>query len=187
MFRSTVAAAVVAMVVLFTVVLPAEYGIDPTGAGRVLGLTEMGEIKQELSEEAAQDALKHGSTEQSSTLWLKMIDVFVAPVNAQESWRDELVLTLAPGDSAEIKLGMKKGDTAEYTWVTDGGRINYDLHAHGDGESATYGKGRGKTSDEGSITASFAGNHGWFWRNRDKKDVTVTIRLRGEYKELIRE
>ena len=60
LFRSTVAAAVVAMVVLFTVVLPAEYGIDPTGAGRVLGLTEMGEIKQELSEEAAQDALKHG-------------------------------------------------------------------------------------------------------------------------------
>ena len=82
---------------------------------------------------------------------------------------------------------MKKGDTAEYTWVTDGGRINYDLHAHGDGESTTYGKGRGKTSDAGSITASFAGNHGWFWRNRDKKDVTVTIRLRGEYSELIRE
>ena len=187
LFRSTVAAAVVAMVVLFTVVLPAEYGIDPTGAGRVLGLTEMGEIKQELSEEAAQDAVKHGSTEQSSSLWLKMIDVFVTPVNAQESWRDELVLTLAPGDSAEIKLGMKKGDTAEYTWVTDGGRINYDLHAHGDGESTTYGKGRGKTSDAGSITASFAGNHGWFWRNRDKKDVTVTIRLRGEYSELIRE
>ena len=187
LFRSTVAAAVVAMVVLFTVVLPAEYGIDPTGAGRVLGLTEMGEIKQELSEEAAQDAVKHGSTDQSSSLWLKMMDVFVAPVNAQESWRDELVLTLAPGDSAEIKLGMEKGDIAEYTWVTDGGRINYDLHAHGDGESTTYGKGRGKTSDAGSITASFAGNHGWFWRNRDKKDVTVTIRLRGEYSELIRE
>ena len=187
LFRSTVAAAVVAMVVLFTVVLPAEYGIDPTGAGRVLGLTEMGQIKQELAEEAAQDAVNHGGTEQSSSLWLKMIDVFVAPVNAQESWRDELMLTLAPGDSAEIKLGMKKGDTAEYTWVTDGGRINYDLHAHGNGESATYGKGRGKTSGEGSITASFAGNHGWFWRNRDKKDVTVTIRLRGEYKELIRE
>ena len=44
LFRSTVAAAVVAMVVLFTVVLPAEYGIDPTGAGRVLGLTEMGAV-----------------------------------------------------------------------------------------------------------------------------------------------
>ena len=33
-------------------VLPAEYGIDPTGVGRALGLTQMGEIKVQLAEEA---------------------------------------------------------------------------------------------------------------------------------------
>ena len=187
LFRSTVAAAVVALVVLVTVVLPAEFGIDPTGAGRALGLAEMGAIKQELSEEAEQDKIEHGGSEQSSSLWLKIVDIILPPVNAQENWRDELVLTLAPGDSSEIKLQMKKGDTAEYTWITNGGRINYDLHAHGNGESVTYEKGRGKTSGEGSITAPFAGNHGWFWRNRDKSDVTVTIRLRGEYAELIQD
>ena len=33
--------------------LPAEYGIDPTGGGVLLGLTDMGAIKQQLAGEAA--------------------------------------------------------------------------------------------------------------------------------------
>src|SRR5215210_4257140 len=53
--RSTLIAAGVAAALLVTVVLPAEYGIDPTGAGRALGLTEMGEIKTQLHEEAESD------------------------------------------------------------------------------------------------------------------------------------
>jgi hypothetical protein len=56
MLRSVLIALVVAVLLLFTVVLPAEYGIDPTGAGRVLGLTRMGEIKVRLAKEAAADA-----------------------------------------------------------------------------------------------------------------------------------
>lgn len=53
--RSTIIAAIVALVLLVTVVMPAEYELDPTGAGRLLGLTEMGEIKGQLAEEAAAD------------------------------------------------------------------------------------------------------------------------------------
>jgi hypothetical protein len=56
MLRSVLIALAVALLLLFTVVLPAEYGIDPTGAGRVLGLTRMGEIKVRLAKEAAADA-----------------------------------------------------------------------------------------------------------------------------------
>ncbi len=52
LLRSTLLAAVIASVLLATVVLPAEYAIDPTVAGRLLGLTEMGEIKSQLAEEA---------------------------------------------------------------------------------------------------------------------------------------
>ena len=54
--RSTLIALVLAAAVLLTVVLPAEYGIDPTRIGRVLGLTQMGEIKVRLAREAAADA-----------------------------------------------------------------------------------------------------------------------------------
>ena len=56
MLRSVLIALAVALLLLFTVVLPAEYGIDPTGVGRVLGLTRMGEIKVRLAREAAADA-----------------------------------------------------------------------------------------------------------------------------------
>lgn len=55
LLRSTLLAAVVAGILLITVVLPAEYGIDPTRIGRVLGLTQMGEIKVRLAREAAAD------------------------------------------------------------------------------------------------------------------------------------
>ena len=51
--RSTILTAISAVVLLVAVVLPAEYGIDPTGIGRVLRMTEMGEIKQQLAAEAA--------------------------------------------------------------------------------------------------------------------------------------
>ena len=43
--KSTLIAAVSAVAILTLVVLPSEYGIDPTGIGRVIGLTEMGDIK----------------------------------------------------------------------------------------------------------------------------------------------
>ena len=56
MLRSVLIALAVALLLLVTVVLPAEYGIDPTGVGRVLGLTRMGEIKVRLAKEAAADA-----------------------------------------------------------------------------------------------------------------------------------
>ena len=56
LIKSTILAAVTAGVLLVTVVMPAEYGIDPTGIGNALGLKRMGEIKTSLVEEAAADA-----------------------------------------------------------------------------------------------------------------------------------
>lgn len=53
LFRSTLIAAAVAIVLLVAVVMPAEYGVDPMGVGRLLGLTEMGRIKVALAKEAA--------------------------------------------------------------------------------------------------------------------------------------
>ena len=52
LLRSTAVAALIATGLLVTTILPAEYGIDPTGAGRALGLTQMGEIKISLATEA---------------------------------------------------------------------------------------------------------------------------------------
>lgn len=54
--RSTFIAATIAAILLVTIVLPAEYGVDPLRIGRVFGLTQMGAIKVQLAEEAAADA-----------------------------------------------------------------------------------------------------------------------------------
>ena len=56
LIRSTLIAGGAAAALLTIVYLPAEYGIDPTGFGAILGLTEMGQIKQQLYAEAEADA-----------------------------------------------------------------------------------------------------------------------------------
>ena len=56
LIRSTILSGAAALGVLTVVYLPAEYGIDATGFGAVLGLTEMGQIKQQLYAEAEADA-----------------------------------------------------------------------------------------------------------------------------------
>ncbi|WP_374398116.1 hypothetical protein [Tabrizicola sp.] len=52
LLRSSLKAAGVAVALLTVFYLPSEYGVDPTGLGGVLGLTEMGQIKQQLYAEA---------------------------------------------------------------------------------------------------------------------------------------
>ncbi|SEQ92223.1 transmembrane anchor protein [Thalassovita taeanensis] len=185
LIRSTAIAAVSAVAILVTVVLPAEYNIDPTGIGGVIGLTEMGEIKTQLAEEAEADRLMELEAQDESSLMNDIFGFFVGAAHAQEAeiWRDETTFTLAPGDSAEWKLVMEEGQTVEYRMMVDGGRVNFDLHGHGGGKSVTYKKGRGSTGDEGQIVAAFDGEHGWFWRNRDNLVVTVTVQVRGEYAE----
>ncbi len=185
LIRSTVIAGASAVAILVTVVLPAEYGIDPTGVGRVLGLQEMGEIKSQLADEAEADR-KLESQDQSSLL-NDVFGLFVGSAHAQEAevWQDETSFILTPGESAEWKLVMEEGATAEYRMVVTGGRVNFDLHGHGGGRSITYEKGRGSTGAEGTIEAAFAGEHGWFWRNRDSGDVSVMVQVRGDYSEIV--
>ena len=183
--RSTIVAGIGAVAIGLMVYLPAEYGTDPTGVGSILGLTEMGEIKQQLAAEAAADEALHGG-DASSSLINDIFGLFVGAAHAQEVWRDEITFTLAPGESTEIKAKMEVDVTLTYAWVATGGRINFDLHAHAGSDAVTYEKGRGQTSGEGSFEAAFAGDHGWFWRNRDSADVTVTLQLRGDYSGIVR-
>jgi hypothetical protein len=185
LLRSTAIAAVSAVAILVTVVLPAEYNIDPTGIGGVLGLAEMGEIQTQLAEEAEADRLLELEAQEQSSLMNDIFGLFVGAAQAQEAevWRDEITFTLAPGESAEWKLVMEEGQTVEYRMMVEGGRVNFDLHGHGGGNSVTYEKGRGSTGDDGTIIAAFDGEHGWFWRNRDSAEATVTVQVRGEYAE----
>jgi hypothetical protein len=202
LIRSTLMAAVAAGVLLTTAVLPAEYGIDPTGIGSVLRLTEMGKIKNKLAVEAAADAASAKAAAPASPQDPKVGTrnaAVVAPTAPaalaqttpavvtgapQSQWRDTVPLTLKPGEGTEVKLKMTEGAKAQYAWVVEGGEVNYDAHGDGGSRSISYKKGRGASSDEGVLTAAFTGNHGWFWRNRGTADVKLILRTRGEYTEI---
>lgn len=200
LIRSTILALFIAAGLLVTVVLPAEYGIDPSGAGRALGLTEMGQIKVSLAKEAAlvsapavpalPTTLSVAAPAIVPTLPVPVHvpeDVPPAPAPAPTTNSHETAVSLKPGEGKEIKLVMREGAKARYSWSTDRGVVNYDMHAdsvnpprdyHG------YTKGTGVGSDKGELVAAFEGSHGWFWRNRTEHDVVVTLKTEGEYTEL---
>ena len=200
LLRSTLIAAGVALVLLITVVLPAEYGVDPTGVGRLLGLTEMGEIKMALAKEAAAADSVEAAARASGTRDSVQPAAPTAPVAAPaaaaataETPRPDssnshvTEIVLRPNEGKEIKLAMRKDARVTYSWSTDRGVVNYDTHADAPGISYHgYGKGTAKPSDEGVLVAAFDGMHGWFWRNRGSEPVTVTLRSNGDYQELKR-
>jgi hypothetical protein len=195
--RSTLIAVGVAAVLLVGVVLPAEYGVDPVGVGRILGLTEMGEIKMALAREAdaaaaAERVAVTSSTRTAPTPSASGVDSAVpATVGASDSVRrDSVQVVLAPGEGREIKLVMLRGSAVRYAWSSDAGGVNYETH--GDTLNApagvfhSYNKGRGARADSGRFVAVFDGQHGWYWRNRNSGPVTVTLRMEGVYSEIKR-
>lgn len=207
LLRSTFIAAAVATLLLITTVLPAEYGIDPTGAGRYLGLTTMGEIKASLAEENAQEEKKAAlltetpvESDQQVTLPTSLIktestNVSEAIAAAKPVTQplpsslpsDQTEVTLLPGEATEIKLGMSKGAVVTYEWSAKGGPVNFDTHGDAPGlDYHGYGKGRQVTGDKGVLEAAFDGKHGWFWRNRSANSVTIYLTTQGDYQSIQR-
>ncbi len=193
LLRSTAIAIVTAAVLLTTVVFPAEYGIDPTNVGKVLGLTAMGKIKASLAAESA--AEQTGAKAKPST----------APINAAPQPQstagstpaadsvartDETVVILKPGEGVEVKMTMQKGASVKYTWKTDGGLVNHDTHGEpSNGPTNTvhrYLKEKQVAGNSGEFAAAFDGHHGWFWRNRSDGDVKITLNTNGYYSEIKR-
>lgn len=194
LLRSTAIAVAAAAAILVTVVLPAEYAIDPTGAGRALGLTEMGEIKSQLADEAARDKAKDNGAaapDRRSGLADGILSLLISPANAQTavppgsatiSQKTEAkTYTLKPGEYIEAKLGMKKGGKVKFKWSVADGTVNYDMHGEAGQTSKSYAKGRSSAGDEGVLEAAFDGSHGWFWRNRGSAPVKVALQVEGPY------
>src|SRR5215218_2711612 len=129
--RSTLIAAGVAAALLVTVVLPAEYGIDPTGAGRALGLAEMGEIKTQLHNESEADAAMDRTRlapaapapeKRSRLIGNIFAQLVIGSAAAQTATpaaiqTQEITLSLAPGEGTEVKADMKKGSKLIYAWT----------------------------------------------------------------------
>lgn len=192
LIKSTAIAAVSAVVVLVTCVMPAEYAIDPTGIGKVLGLTKMGEIKQSLAQESVNGLnaeLAVNSVEQSSARTSTQmateenLQITMPAIN-----KESIVLELKSGQATEVKLTMPQSASVNFAWRATGGGLNYDMH--GDAVNAPkgfyhgYRKGKNETAQQGILKAAFDGKHGWFWRNRTENTVILILNVEGQFSEM---
>ena len=141
-----------ASAVFVTLVLPAEFGVDPTGVGRALNLTGL----------AGEQVVNARRTETPLAM-------------------DERSLALEPFESVELKYDLAAGDGLVYAWTAEA-EVFFDLHAEpadappGVAESFLQGRRR---ADAGTYTAAFDGRHGWFWENRGPTPLTVRLRVAG--------
>ena len=200
LIKSMVLALIAAVVILVTIVLPAEHAIDPTGIGRMLKLTQMGEIRQQLAAEAEADRIKDQQQqpapqpEKRSGLMDRLAALIISPAAAQDrivvaqaaAKKEELTITLKPTEGVEYKLIMVKGAAVQFDWMVEGGVVNYDMHGtpKGSGKETSYKTERGVAKQRGTLTAGFDGSHGWFWRNRGTQPVTIKLKVEGAYSDL---
>ena len=160
-------AAGVAAVALVVFILPAEYGIDPTGAGSALGLTKLAEPG--LSEEQIRGNERTGV--------LTLSDTPLEIENAADRWQ----ITLPAYGAIELKYTLDQAAPIEFSWQATG-PLYYDMHSHpfegGDALTETYSLGT-SNGMQGRYVAAFEGLHGWYWQNRTLSPVTLTVEAAG--------
>lgn len=149
---ASLSALTAAALVLFGAVLPAEYGYDPIGTGKMLGLTAL-------------------SKSEAETLYTTNMPL----------QQDAIVFELEPFEAVEYKYRLADEHVLLFSWESDG-ELLFDLHAEPDGAKVgyaeTFEKSRG-TRRAGQYTAAFDGIHGWYWQNRTEDTVVLTLQSSG--------
>ncbi len=163
--RATLAALLVAGVVLVTVVLPAEFDMDPLGTGEMLGLVV-------LSESGSGGTMVGDIPVRSDGI-----------IAHRSSYRiDERTFELAPGEFVEYKYRLEQGRSMLYSW-TASFWVRSEMHSERDGAPAGTAEFfevlEEALQGHGSYVAPFPGIHGWYWHNESDRPVTVTIHATG--------
>jgi hypothetical protein len=156
-----------AVAVLF--VLPAEFGIDPTGLGEKMGLTKIADPG--MSAEQQRGALREGVLTLSDS----------EPEPPAGAVTDHWERSLAPFESIEFKYTLSEGEPMVFAWSATG-EVGYDMHAHpfDGGEELTESYGVDDASSmQGTYVPAFTGIHGWYWQNKSSDNVTLTLDAAG--------
>jgi hypothetical protein len=191
LLRSSAVAAAVAAVILGVAVLPAEYGIDPTGIGKMLGLTalhaapaasQMQTLPQPLTPPSEQGSQVSARGEQRA--------LTIASRQSISYRTDRRDITLLPGQGLEMKALMSKGATLIYAWKTsDGAALEHDFHGEpvpaGPDEFESYIEDKNVSESNGALVAPFTGLHGWYWKNHNSTPVTLVLDASGFYTDMI--
>lgn len=166
---ATGAALAIALTVLLVAVLPAEFGIDPLGTGKALGLLALADT--------ATDEPVASSTREA-------VRVGVHTPQTGPLAQDTFTVELRPFEGVEYKYRVEEGRSFVYAW-TASADVGYDFHGEPDGAPAkyseSYGKGTGRLA-QGLFIAPTPGIHGWFWENPGAGRVKITLTTSGFFR-----
>jgi len=169
--KATGIALIVALVLLFTAVLPAEYGFDPLKTGSALGLTG-------ISESQVKEVKGAAPTPAPGQTGVYTAQPKIYKVDSQD-------FQLHPGEGVEMKYHLQKGAAMVYGWKADG-KLTFEFHGEPDQkptkdyfESYELDNKIGKDASYGSFTAPSTGIHGWFWQNKGNKVVQFHLNVAG--------
>lgn len=186
---ATVVSLVVAVVLLFVAVLPAEYGIDPLGTGKALGLTDLAKAGDSPAKAAGDTPTISPVLVQTADGGTAVKNTFIAqPARYKVDSRE---VTLAPDEGMEIKYNMQKGAGLIFSWKANA-KLAYEFH--GEPDKKPEGKGgtdyyesydlddkEGKDQVHATFVAPSTGVHGWFWQNKTQEPVTLKLVSAGFY------
>ena len=166
------AAMFVAGVILITVILPAEYGVDPTGTGRLFGLLQMGQAQAATPQAVAAGGSALEPTRPGANT-----------AQAARFRRDTKTFEIGPREGIEYKYAMEQGGSFVYNWRATGNVVS---EFHGEprgapqGYAEFYDKSQGQSAS-GSFFAPSSGIHGWWWENQTDQPITLTLETSGFY------
>jgi hypothetical protein len=180
-------------IVLVTAILPAEYNIDPLGAGEFFGFSKL--YAQPNAEEFEIQNVplnfKKLTIEESGSGPDVPIPVEVNSPPPAEQYvireDSDITVVVPAGKGIEYKFKMLKYGSTKYEWSTDGSILYSDMHGEVLLENPpeeeffeSYAEAYSNNMT-GTLIAPFKGIHGWYFRNKNKEDVTVNIKLKGQY------
>jgi len=190
--KATLISIVVAAAILVLVVLPSEYGVDLTGFGSATGLNELNAeptVTIEISDiiggnEVIREVEIPGFDEPTP---LPNPAVFQDQAEPPETITMKVMI---PAErETEVKMAMTEGKVAVYSWEVDQGDIYVDFHGHdisfGPDFFVRYKEQQEGSGNNGSLTAPFDGEHGWYWLNYNEFDVEVTLTITGYFDDII--
>ena len=165
------AALAAAAALLLVAVLPAEYGIDPLGTGKALGLLALSHAGHLEPVPPPQGAALVPVPEGHIALYPAEYKV------------DSRVFVLGPYEFVEFKYHLGKDAVMLFSWSADGDVLQ-DFHGDPDGAPASatesYDK-KPRRKSAGTFTAPFSGIHGWYFENPGGDTVTVKVTTAGFY------
>jgi hypothetical protein len=186
---SIAGAVALAALLLVLVVLPAEYGIDPTGLGTRAGLTAIHGPSRTLQIEDVT-----GGNESYREVAIPdpgqpvpLPNPAVVQLKTAEASTRTLTVHLDVDQETEIKAVLDTAQVMLFSWRADG-EVYTDFHGHepGAGEAfVRYEEQQSGQEGRGSLVAPFKGEHGWFWLNLSGKPVTITLTVSGYFNDIV--